>query len=343
MRTMSSGMKKGGVGLGWQCSCRILLCSEAFKWIESQEEVERVAGIELLMDKKGRMVCRCVGARARFIPGPVGHRAVNPRLRLHSQCDPSRADHVSPSRDPPNRIHTLAGFADVLPPADAPPPVTFPTDKPWHFTAVSDAIVRAEMLWVIAYRGALLSASSEHHMINLHRLISWLFPDRRPDWEQKREREFILAANKLNTLSVTDRGGMSIDPEELREHIIASREQLKHLVHNPGARSGPRQAVAAVEMAQEADPSVEGPHDCIEVVAWRRLLNGGAVRYVCLQSTHTGRYSVATACLFSGTSESLPTWVDGNTNRQVANALQGSELHWYATVSEAMNAWDTEL
>ncbi|MGQ8918109.1 hypothetical protein ACUUYP_11875 [Pseudomonas lundensis] len=180
-------------------------------------------------------------------------------------------------------------------------------------------------------------------MINLHRLISWLFPDRRPDWEQKREREFILAANKLNTLSVTDRGGMSIDPEELREHIIASREQLKHLVHNPGARSGPRQAVAAVEMAQEADPSVEGPHDCIEVVAWRRLLNGGAVRYVCLQSTHTGRYSVATACLFSGTSESLPTWVDGNTNRQVANALQGSELHWYATVSEAMNAWDTEL
>ncbi|KPW47196.1 Uncharacterized protein ALO86_01052 [Pseudomonas syringae pv. berberidis] len=54
---------------------------------------------------------------------------------------------------------------------------------------------RAEMLWVIAYRGALLSASSERHMINLHRLISWLFPDRRPDWEQKREREFIQAAN----------------------------------------------------------------------------------------------------------------------------------------------------
>lgn len=51
------------------------------------------------------------------------------------------------------------------------------------------------MLWVIAYRGALLSASSERHMINLHRLISWLFPDRRPDWEQKREREFIQAAN----------------------------------------------------------------------------------------------------------------------------------------------------
>lgn len=136
---------------------------------------------------------------------------------------------------------------------------------------------------------------------------------------------------------------MFIDPEELREQIVAAREQLKHLVHAPGTRSGPYQAVAAVEVAQEADPSVEGPHDCIEVVAWRRLLNGGAVRYVCLQSTHTGRYSVATACLFSGTSESLPTWVDGNTHRQVANALQGSELHWYATVNEAMDTWDAEL
>ncbi|NBA98127.1 hypothetical protein [Pseudomonas sp. R5(2019)] len=180
-------------------------------------------------------------------------------------------------------------------------------------------------------------------MINLHRLITKLFPDRRPDWEQKREREFILAANSLKTLSVTDRGGMSIDPEELREQIVAAREQLKHLVHNPGTHSGPCQSVAAVEVAQEADPSAEGLQDCIEVVAWRRLPSGAAVRYVCLQSTHTGRYSVAMASLFAGAIESLPTWVDGNTNRQVANALQGSELHWYATVGEAMDAWDVAL
>ena len=61
-----------------------------------------------------------------------------------------------------------------------------------------------------------------------------LYPDRRPDWEQ-REREFILAANGLKTLSVTDRGGMSIDPEELPDQIVASREQLKHLVHRSEA------------------------------------------------------------------------------------------------------------
>ena len=75
-------------------------------------------------------------------------------------------------------------------------------------------------------------------MIYLHRLITRLFPDRRPDWEQKREREFIKAANGLKTLRVTPEGGMSIDPEELREQIVASREQLKHLVHKPGAPSG---------------------------------------------------------------------------------------------------------
>lgn len=180
-------------------------------------------------------------------------------------------------------------------------------------------------------------------MITLQRFIAWLFPDRRTGHEKAREREFIKAANSLKTLRVTSEGGMSIDPEELREQIVSAREQLKHLVHNPRARSGPCQAVAAVEMAQEANPSAEGLHDCVEVVAWRRLPSGAAVRYVCLQSTHTGRYAVATASMFSSALETLPTWIGGNTNRQVANALQGCELHWYATVNEAMDTWDAEL
>lgn len=53
--------------------------------------------------------------------------------------------------------------------------------------------------------------------------------------EVKREREFIQAANSLKTLRVTPEGSMCIDPEEIREQIIASREQLKHLVHKPVA------------------------------------------------------------------------------------------------------------
>jgi len=48
-------------------------------------------------------------------------------------------------------------------------------------------------------------------------------------WE-RREQAFIDAANKLKTLHVTPGGAMYIDPEELREQIIASREQLKLFV-----------------------------------------------------------------------------------------------------------------
>ena len=183
-------------------------------------------------------------------------------------------------------------------------------------------------------------------MINPQRLYAWLFPDRRPDWEKARERDFIAAVNRLKTLSTRDRGGMAIDPEELREQIIASREQLKHLVHKPGAPSGLSKPVEDVLVGEKARLAVEAPAstmDCIEVVTWRRLQTGSAVRYVCLQSTSTGRFAVATASIFSGTMESLPTWVDGNINRQIANALRVGELHWYATVSEAMDAWYAEL
>lgn len=177
-------------------------------------------------------------------------------------------------------------------------------------------------------------------------LWSVINPDRRPEREKAREREFIRAANSLKTLKVTPEGGMSIDPEELRDQIIASREQLKHLVHKPGAPSRSLTPAGDVQVEQEASPAVMtlvNALDFIEVVAWRRLQTGAAVRYVCLQSTSTGRFVVATASLFTEAIENLPTWVDGNTNRQVANALQSGGFHWYATLSEAMNAWDAEL
>ena len=176
----------------------------------------------------------------------------------------------------------------------------------------------------------------------LSSLWSIVCPDRRPEREKARERGFIQAANSLKTLRVTPEGGMSIDPEEIREQIIASREQLKHFVHKPRVPSGPFSPVAH----QEASSSVESPDgalDCIEVVAWRRLTSGAAVRYTCLQRVSTGRFVVVAASLFSGGTESLPPWVDGNTNRQVASAYQSDELHWYATVGEAMDAWDAAL
>lgn len=61
--------------------------------------------------------------------------------------------------------------------------------------------------------------------------MAWLFwNDKRPAWVQAEEREFIKAANGLKTLQVTPRGGMRIDPEELRDQILAAREQYKTLV-----------------------------------------------------------------------------------------------------------------
>jgi hypothetical protein len=177
-------------------------------------------------------------------------------------------------------------------------------------------------------------------------LLNLISPDQRPDWEKARERDFIAAVNKLETLSVTDRGGMAINPEEIREQVITSREQLKHLVHMPGAPRRALKVVTDIQVDQEASPSQEAPVDgldCIEVVAWRRLPSGAAVRYVCLQSMSMGRYAVAAVSLFSGGTESLPPWVDGNTNKQVASSLQSGELQWFTTVSEAMDAWDAEL
>jgi hypothetical protein len=60
--------------------------------------------------------------------------------------------------------------------------------------------------------------------------LSWLFEDKRPMWVQDEERRFIQTANSLKTLTVTPEGCARIDPEEIREQIIASRELYKDLV-----------------------------------------------------------------------------------------------------------------
>jgi len=73
---------------------------------------------------------------------------------------------------------------------------------------------------------------------------AWLFKDQRSDWEQKQERRFITAVNPLKNYSVSDRGGLSMDPEELRERIIVSREELKHLVPRPLAHHSTRPVYA---------------------------------------------------------------------------------------------------
>lgn len=49
-----------------------------------------------------------------------------------------------------------------------------------------------------------------------------------------KEEQFILAINSIKTLQVTASGGMSIDPEEIRDKVTQERKRLKYLVSRAG-------------------------------------------------------------------------------------------------------------
>jgi hypothetical protein len=61
-------------------------------------------------------------------------------------------------------------------------------------------------------------------------LVRLVCRDNRSDREQARDRTFIATVNKLKSLRVTPDGGMSIDPDEIREQVIESRHALKRFV-----------------------------------------------------------------------------------------------------------------
>ena len=54
----------------------------------------------------------------------------------------------------------------------------------------------------------------------------------------KREREFIEALNELKNYTVTDRDGGSMDPKEIRDYVIARRQELSHPVIRSTVRNG---------------------------------------------------------------------------------------------------------
>jgi hypothetical protein len=67
-------------------------------------------------------------------------------------------------------------------------------------------------------------------MNRLGQCMAWFWRDKRSRSERTRERAFIDSVNGLKTLKVTPDGGMSIDPQEIRDRVIASRHALKHFV-----------------------------------------------------------------------------------------------------------------
>lgn len=64
----------------------------------------------------------------------------------------------------------------------------------------------------------------------LNRFIGFVCRDKRLVSEQVRDRAFIAALNDLKSLRVTPEGGMSIDPNEIRDKVIASRRALSRFV-----------------------------------------------------------------------------------------------------------------
>jgi hypothetical protein len=74
------------------------------------------------------------------------------------------------------------------------------------------------------------STSMENFMNLFRRCVEFVWPDKRSGSEQARDRAFVAALNKLQSLRVTPDGGMSIDPDEIRGKVIASRRSLKRFV-----------------------------------------------------------------------------------------------------------------
>lgn len=76
----------------------------------------------------------------------------------------------------------------------------------------------------------------------------------------------IDAFKKLKNYSVSDRGGLSMDPEELRELVMTGRSDLKHLVQ-PLANCASRacQLTTASLTTQQLDPtpSASKVHDFV--------------------------------------------------------------------------------
>lgn len=71
--------------------------------------------------------------------------------------------------------------------------------------------------------------------------MAWLFwrhrPSRPESWHDKQERLFIEAIRPLKNFQVTERGGVSIDPEDLREKVLESRARNRPFVDSEHRRS----------------------------------------------------------------------------------------------------------
>lgn len=169
------------------------------------------------------------------------------------------------------------------------------------------------------------------------------FPDNRSEWEKKKDLQFITTINNLKNYSVTDRGGLSIDPEELRGQAMASREELKHLVQTrsqpiPQCSTEPR--TTSHKGASQVSAKVG---DYVQLVTWRQLNADASVRYVCLESLATKQFAVASTDYFSLHEDGDQTALDARVIQRIARAVISTDLEWFDSPSAAMDASDASI
>lgn len=154
---------------------------------------------------------------------------------------------------------------------------------------------------------------------------------------RKSEQDFIRAVNQLKTLSTTDRGGMSIDPEELRGQILESRESLRHLV-DPSHRRINSQKRRGVAIHEDLSSQLE----FFQVITWRRADDGSAIRYICLQDLKNHRWTVATVDHFGDGETESPAQDCCRVADLLKAAASVKPLLWHKSLEEAMNAYNTD-
>lgn len=165
----------------------------------------------------------------------------------------------------------------------------------------------------------------------LRKLIYW-FVKPQNNWEAKQERKFIESLNELRNFSVSPSGGLSIDPDEIRDYVIARRQELSHIV-DPRYRE--ERGIVTDGQAVDA---------CVEVISWRRLSDKAAIRYVCLQALDGRGFCVVSARYFAAEVSAAP---QHDEERRIAQRLLGVEselpLEWYPTIAEAVEAHDRAI
>lgn len=169
------------------------------------------------------------------------------------------------------------------------------------------------------------------------------FPDNRSEWEKKKDLQFITALNNLKNYSVTDRGGLSIDPEELRGQAMASRVELKHLVQTRSHHIPESSNETHTTYHQGASQASGKVGDYVQLVTWRQLNADACVRYVCLESLATKQFAVASTDYFSLLEDGDQTALDAKVIQRIARAVISTDLEWFDSPSAAMDAFEVSI